>query len=69
MIGGHWHVNGSTVMGTKIVRSWFCIVYEFKVAKPRVDYANQDLTNICVQETGVKSFVVMKKLYYSTIMA
>ena len=25
-----------------LVRSWFCIVYE--VAKPRVDYANQDLT-------------------------
>ena len=24
------------------VRSWFCIVYE--AAKPRVDYANQDLT-------------------------
>ena len=26
VIGGHWHVNGSTItsmMGTKIVRSWF----------------------------------------------
>ena len=21
MIGGHWHVNGSTIMGTKVVKS------------------------------------------------
>ena len=37
MIGGHWYVNGSTLMGTKIVRSWFAWSTHYFVdyAKPR----------------------------------
>ena len=40
----NWGLYRQCVVATlyMLVRSWFCIVYE--AAKPRVDYANQDLT-------------------------
>ena len=39
--GGHWHVNGSTIMGTNIVRYWFAwSTCGFPDAKPR---SNQHL--------------------------